>query len=269
VRHNHWKQLQEQMFQQRPNQAAHQHHQDLTFVPAESGNPSDPRVEAKQSWELQRRHAVMVADHGNEEPADSVLDDDDETLLLLMSQWIEILHRIAHTVCRVLKFPEHVLLCDPGGSDSIDLLRLFQYDAVAAAHGDKGDSSVLGSSPHTDWGSWTVVWQDDCADDCLETYCHACNRWNPVHPATPPDKAQFIVHVGDATSLALGRAAAFQNCDDEAVTATFEGESATTSWPSPRHRVVSPSQSKRHSLVYFAYPRPDSTLDSVASSLVE
>ena len=40
---------------------------------------------------------------------------------------------------------------------SIDLLRVFRYDALNSSD---EQASNLGSSPHTEWGSLTVVWQN-------------------------------------------------------------------------------------------------------------
>jgi isopenicillin N synthase-like dioxygenase len=126
----------------------------------------------------------------------------------------------------------------------VDLLRVFLYDPVSVEQ--------LGSSPHTDWGSWTVVWQDDVGG--LQTYCQAHEKW--VNVAASPletSRATFVVHVGDVTSLAMGHASS---------------QSTTIVWPSPKHRVISPSESiPRASLVYFAYPPPGISLKDMEQAL--
>jgi isopenicillin N synthase-like dioxygenase len=110
----------------------------------------------------------------------------------------------------------------------------------------------MGSSPHTDWGSWTVVWQDDVGG--LQTYCHAHEEW--VNVAASPleaSRATFVVHVGDVTSLAMGHASS---------------QSKKVAWPSPKHRVISPLESiPRASLVYFAYPPPGISLEDMEKAL--
>ena len=191
---------------------------------------------------------------------------------------------------------------------SVDLLRAFYYHTVSPPHGSK---PCLGSSPHTDWGSFTVVWQDNVGG--LETFCHACQTWNPVHPmtirgtdnndednnsdnnknnetiTTKDVPFTFVVHVSDITSLALRLAAT--NLVTTSTTMTPVQKQAaqrgttihlrdtqqqqqeprdidwSADWPSPRHRVVSPVQETRVSLVYFAYPPPDVTLAQVVESL--
>ena len=39
-------------------------------------------------------------------------------------------------------------------------------------------------------------------------------------------------------------------------------------WPSPIHRVLSPASHERVSLVYFAYPPPQTSIDRIADELV-
>lgn len=164
---------------------------------------------------------------------------------------------------------------------SIDLLRAFYYHTVPQPQA-RTQGPCLGSSPHTDWGSFTVVWQDHVGG--LETFCHACQTWNHVHPMMqiPNSKDMndmddddnknnhetsksnevpftFVVHVSDITSLALRLAVS------NLVTTT----STMMDWPSPRHRVVSPVDETRVSLVYFAYPPPDISLAKVVKALQE
>ncbi|KAL7580321.1 hypothetical protein ACA910_004356 [Epithemia clementina (nom. ined.)] len=162
---------------------------------------------------------------------------------------------------------------------------------------------ILGSSPHTDWGSLTVVWQDDVGG--LETYCHACRKWNSVPPppsrlsssssssratkdktnleSAAPPVVSFVVHISDLTSLALGLAASNtttsitttctnpngpkRKTNEEDPTDTDCHYFGAVDWPSPRHRVVSPTHESRVSLVYFAYPPPHLSLAQVVQFL--
>ena len=204
---------------------------------AESGAAESGQAEPKQSWEVRRCCQ--------------------ETNLPQVHEWTEALHSVAVAVTRVLRFPPNLLLreercsCKKSETCNVDLLRVFFYDA-------KGDA--MGSSPHTDWGSWTVVWQDDVGG--LQTYCHAHERW--VDVATSPPEAfclRFVVHVGDVTSLAMGHAS-------NSSKRSTNPPSSVVGWPSPRHRVLSPTKSTpRASLVYFAYPPPGVSLQEMEEAL--
>jgi hypothetical protein len=169
---------------------------------------------------------------------------------------MDVLHSIALTVSRQLGIPENVLLYESksqvdckshqGCKCNLDLMRVFLYDPCFP---------TLGSSPHTDWGSWTVVWQDSMGG--LQTYC-------PIHDAyvdvTSPNAENgtlpsqtydyFVLHVGDITSLAIGHIIGRPD-----------------RFPSPRHRVICPKESPRVSLVYFAYPPPSKTLMQIEDDL--
>ena len=83
------------------------------------------------------------------------------------------MYTIAKKVRHVLDLPSHVLLyenddndtsrdCDNGKNGKIiDLMRVFYYHRVVQREASTTTPIVLGSSPHTDWGSFTIVWQDD------------------------------------------------------------------------------------------------------------
>jgi len=210
---------------------------------AESGSGQE---EPKQSWEVKR---CCREPNG----------------LPTIHEWTRALHSVAVAVTRVLKLPPNLLLKEEDchctmneQTCNIDLLRVFFYDDVT-----DNDASSLGSSPHTDWGSWTVVWQDDVGG--LQTYCHAHERWASV-PAPPLEESRvfFVVHVGDVTSLAMGHAssAAVKSNEQDSI------QAPTVVWPSPRHRVLSPRCSvPRASLVYFAYPPPGVSMKAMEESL--
>jgi isopenicillin N synthase-like dioxygenase len=156
--------------------------------------------------------------------------------------WCLALSQIAHDVCKLLDIPANTLLAGTA-EESLDLLRVFYYHAT---HIPK-----LGSSPHTDWGSWTIVWQDSVGG--LETYCRACQKWVGVQAPPVDTKAwQCIVHVGDMASLALENVSK-RTCN-------------SVQWPSPRHQVVN-SELERTSLVYFGYPPAEASIQDMQKSL--
>jgi len=191
---NKWKEWIEELF----SSENIRNEKDLKLIQQESG--SGDNAEFKQSWEFAREN-----------------DTSNSRVAQRLRMWSEIQHTVANKVASIMNVEQTLCHDSP-----LDLLRAFRYDAVAT-------KSALGSSPHTDWGSWTVVWQDDVGG--LETFNQG--QWKAV--SSPCDC--FVVHVSDYTSLATG-------------------------WPSPRHRVVS-SEKIRHSLVYFAYPPPQSTLQDL------
>jgi len=225
---------------------------------AESGSSLAADPEPKQSWEVQRCGSPSTPLH----------------------EWMNSLHSIAVQVTKMLSLPENTFLQESAcqqqqqqhheGSCSsssccgdsktndnkcnVDLLRIFLYDPVHPA---------LGSSPHTDWGSWTVVWQDDIGG--LQTYCPLHETYVDVKraPASAQDDGlvYFVVHVGDVTSLALGHAAIKQT------RSTSTSNSKVVTFPSPKHRVVCPQLEPRVSLVYFAYPPPSISLAEMETRL--
>lgn len=216
----HWETLHEKMFEETRSTR-------VTYRRAESGAPGDT-IEPKQSFELVRPSNRTITDDETKK---------DDSVFILMEAWITIFHSVALQVARILEWPEGMLI---GSHDDqidpppMDLLRAFLYEATPEA---------MGSSPHTDWGSLTIVWQDQVGG--LETFCRSHNRWISV-PPLPMDGSLFplIVHIGDVTSLAMGK---------------------SPLWPSPLHRVRC-SDTKRHSLVYFCYP-PEGSLHDLQKRL--
>jgi hypothetical protein len=263
-RHRDWETLHENMFDHPQTTTTTSDLSVVTYRCAESGSPGGSLVEPKQSLEMKRFTNGTVAT------------DDEDSVHVRMKSWITILHAVARTVAQTLEWPDDTLIAsnqknadavDLNDDDAppMDLLRAFLYDAVTVPnHQTKNDvsSSVdhddddevvvsMGSSPHTDWGSLTVVWQDGVGG--LETYCRQHDRWVPV-PASVVrhddddhhDDNNFlslIIHIGDVTSLAIG--------------GKHDDDGRFTTWPSPLHRVRSPTAGqRRRSLVYFCYPSP-------------
>lgn len=226
----------------------------------------------------------------------------------LLQNWTQALHSVASVVIHSLGIPPQVMLHEEkceclhkiirsdqinknispdnnGNNDdddkcNVDLLRCFRYDAISATDNDKEEraaQSVLGSSAHTDWGSLTVVWQDEKGG--LQTYCHACEKWSDVDATqassddtndSKNNAINLFVHVGDFLSLATVGDGRIRH---------------SPIWPSPRHRVICPtlqqqssdqrsessssnSSNCRRSLVYFAYPPPNISL-ATAQAVVE
>jgi len=231
----------------------------------------------------------------------------------LMPSWIEALHSVASTIIHLLGIPPELALqeesCQCLSTNTnidtnhntcqrcnIDLLRVFRYDAIPPPHdshnqndGKNNEPQVMGSSPHSDWGTLTIVWQDNKGG--LQTYCHACDVWSDVDASstaaedTTTDKCgesftanknrssnrkcSLFVHIGDFLSLAsINSEEGNDDCYPNPM------------WPSPRHRVLCPpiqqennttsednseasAKDCRRSLVYFAYPPPNISLDTV------
>jgi hypothetical protein len=282
------------------------HSPSIVYRAAESGAPGT--VEPKQSWQVLRCSCIDCCKGKGVPPQEEEAESESSITVVRsrMKEWVSVLHSVAVTVRRILQFPEGILLHEEScHSDSnydsnngtipcsTDLLRAFFYDTVAISDSDDTTASpapCMGSSPHTDWGSFTVVWQDTVGG--LQTYCHCCEKWVDVAADTDTDTdtpgsdsdssvVQFVVHVGDVTSLALGHALlqTSQNSSNEhersevAVSDNDNVETNTASttsvvvWPSPRHRVLSPTTQKRASLVYFAYPPVDKSIREITLHL--
>ena len=229
--------------------------------------------------------------------------------LQLLQDIPEALHSVATTVNEVLQLPANVLMHEPratcscGSSCScgcecrkkqqqqqdedqvfsptnpcnMDLLRVFYYDAVPT-NKQRSESNQqlrrqslsLGSSAHTDWGSWTVVWQDQVGG--LQTWCSSCHGWRNVEASfddigtndSEKSLLRFVIHVGDTTSLALTGACQQLQQDHARSTKRIP---AIPLFPSPKHRVLSPSTEPRASLVYFVYPPPGRSLEFLSMGL--
>ena len=239
---------------------------------AESGDEENSRPEPKLSWEFQRCRSTMESSKTKQLVSKSSNATPINEQRKLLPQWTEALHSIAAVVIRLLGIPPGLVLqeepCECSHQIPIqaqskkcntDLIRVFRYDAL------QSNDLVFGSSAHSDWGTLTVVWQDEKGG--LQTYCDVCDKWSDVDaPAMHPDNnldssnsddvINFFVHVGDFLSLA-----------------TMHNDGSST-WHSPRHRVLCPSirscnkiskepnfnSQCRRSLVYFAYPPPGISL---------
>jgi hypothetical protein len=239
----------------------------IVYRAAESGAPGT--VEPKQSWEALRCTCSKSSEGvPPQEEAGSIV-------AKRMKGWVSVLHSVAVTVQRIVQFPEGILLHEESchSNDeaismpcSADLLRAFFYDTVTPS--SDVSSQCLGSSPHTDWGSFTVVWQDTVGG--LQTFCHGCEQWANVPAESHGDSGvvRFVVHVGDVTSLALGHALQTSSNKRREEAATDDNfETSSVVWPSPKHRVLSPTIQKRASLVYFAYPPHDISIREITTNL--
>ncbi len=219
----------------------------VTFIASESGS-SEGTIEPKESLEVQ-----LSKCSANSKKTEKASDDgSDETIV---KNWCRALSWIAHKVCEeLLDLPPNAFLpLDP--TESLDLLRVFHYYAVPSS------DLTLGSSEHTDWGSFTVVWQDSVGG--LQTYCRRRQKWINVKAAEHSQAKncwKCIVHVGDIASLVL---------DDSKTCKETSEQEISHPWPSPRHRVKSHPHKERVSLVYFGYPPRGVSLGEIQSHLDE
>ena len=208
----------------------------IIYRSAESGAKGASIAEPKESLEVQLSNCSSL----------EIRQEQNSKQKALIHSWCHSLSQIAKLVCDALQLPSNALLAEIP-KESLDLMRVFYYHATS--------QKAMGSSPHTDWGSWTILWQDSVGG--LETYCRACQKWIPVTPPTPSEKNEWqcIVHVGDMASLALNN----NNNNNNA---------SCVCWPSPKHRVVS-SKEERVSLVYFGYPPANSSITDIQNALAD
>lgn len=192
--------------------------------------------ELKQSWEISLRiDEKQASDKTDVNP----LHQQQAQVQHNMVDWFHLFHKIAVALCRHLQLPCNSLLEEDTPSQRLDVLRAFFYETAGEhIHREEDGEVTLGSNPHTDWGSFTIVWQDEVGG--LQTYCRSCQVWTDVTPV--PNT--FVVHCSDITSLALQK-----------------------KWPSPTHRVVSPKSERRISLVYFCYPPRHLSLKNISERL--
>ncbi|EJK64290.1 hypothetical protein THAOC_14991 [Thalassiosira oceanica] len=218
---------------------------------AESGDATGATPEPKLSWEYQRQGRTAESGDVITEAVPEV--DAISRSWMYLPDFTNALHSVASTIIHTLGIPPGLVLQEATEGENIDLLRVFRYDSVSS---DKR-LEKLGSSPHSDWGTLTVVWQDGKGG--LQTYCHACDRWSDVEAFGPrsgeENSVSLFVHVGDFLSLTM------QNSDG-------------VSWPSPRHRVICPTRDDnggenhcRRSLVYFSYPPPGISISDAREQL--
>lgn len=229
----------------------------LTYRSSESGG-TEQEIEVKESLELERNKAMFTTtNHQNNET-----DGPNETVgIEKVKSWCLGLSSIARIVsCDILKLPPNTFYTQDDDDNHknnacLDLMRVFFYHATEQPNN-------LGSSPHTDWGTWTVVWQDEVGG--LETYCRACKKWVAVRPSEPTtgETWRCILHVGDMASIALDHSQQLGSDNKMSNPDSTTTQSCNIKWPSPRHRVLC-SKEERTSLVYFGYPPVSSSIEDM------
>ena len=140
------------------------------------------------------------------------------------------------------------------------LLRLFHYMPTAERFGDDagggesmGSETILGSSPHTDWGFLTVILQDEVGG--LQIRGQEAGGGANGAQSDGGDDAWVNVPARPGSLVVI--------CGDMLRTLTGNA------YVSPVHRVVAPQYTHRYSFVYFFYPELSERLPPVPSRLVE
>ena len=165
---------------------------------------------------------------------------------------------------------DHYINHDVDGGETISLMRIFHYlsnftnspDVFSSTSGvDSLNRTIIGSSPHTDWGVLTVITFNGVAG--LQFYNRISGLWEdlvvPSHVRNP-----VIINAGDYLKLVSGNR-----------------------YHSPVHRVLCPKSTSvpllsdddddvggfsvdesrnRISFVFFYYPRPDTLLPSISTA---
>ena len=117
------------------------------------------------------------------------------------------------------------------GGERISLMRLFHYKAMGGAGRElegSQEKTIMGSSPHRDWGLLTLILQDDVGGlEYLDMSSSHEGRWADVEPVP----GSLVVNGGDFLAL-LTR----------------------NRYQSPIHQVRAPTVRHRLSFVFFFYP---------------
>jgi isopenicillin N synthase-like dioxygenase len=133
-------------------------------------------------------------------------------------------------------FPQSKATQLSDGGELISLMRLFHYLPYASVSDAR---PKLGSSPHTDWGLWTIILDD--GNSGLEFHDAASGSWTSVEPPA----GALTVNAGDFFALL-----------------------SHGSYHSPIHRVDTPER-ERLSYVYFHYPNQNAKLADYAEEAPE
>lgn len=191
---------------------------------SESGDADSNLAEPKQSWEFirQRDSDIDIKTTDGSDNNDVI-----NKRLSCLQLWAEDLHLVAMVIAHLLDLPS-TFISDSKTKNGMDLLRVFRYDYSTKS--TTCDNVNIGSSPHTDWGTMTIVSQNEV--DGLQI--HRSDKWHDVQFPTSSDcnsNRYLFFHVGDFLSL-----------------------TSKNQFHSPLHRVLLSSSEIRYSLVYFLYP---------------
>ena len=156
------------------------------------------------------------------------------TLQDLFRTEISIAEKLTEAMSMALNEGNHTALSayvDPKGSTSV--MRLFHYFATdkLSEKLNIGSKTIMGSSPHTDWGYLTLILQDRVGGLQIKYN----NEWIDV----PYIHNSLIVNAGDFLSLISGSV-----------------------YHSPIHRVLAPKEIDRTSFVLFYYPNFNTPMDA-------
>ncbi|KAJ1534019.1 hypothetical protein HK096_004452, partial [Nowakowskiella sp. JEL0078] len=82
------------------------------------------------------------------------------------------------------------------GGESISVMRITRYLSKLNDRSGVAQKNIIGSSPHTDWGFFTVILQENGVNG-LQIFDESENTWIDI----PPKVGTLVVHVGDFLSL--------------------------------------------------------------------
>ncbi len=146
------------------------------------GTPPDLKEGFQFSREANKAHTPFSHRDDNQWPTD--FPGFREQMLAYQDKMIELGKRLIRYIALSLDLPEGYF--DPGLSDPMCTVRILHYPQ----HASDAEFNQLGAGAHTDWGSITMLLQDDCGG--LEVQ-HASDDWIRATPIP----GTMIVNLGD------------------------------------------------------------------------
>ena len=198
----------------------------------------EPKEGYAYGYNWLKQNSSLVQKHGNEMEVDNIWPSrfsavDEQTLDKLFDINTDLAEAMMTWLMKWINTSVSMDSSSLREGSLISLMRVFHYfpfpSHVHHSENREGAETILGSSPHTDWGLLTIILQDDCGG--LQYFKD--NEWKDV----AADPGLLVVNGGDYLRLISGGR-----------------------YNSPRHRVLSPRSRERTSFVFFFYPGYNSPL---------